>query len=65
MYIIAPEPKFHKDWFRPSKVDKETHRQHDDLIAYFFLKNKESRLKKEERKLRVSSLVLTLCLIDI
>jgi hypothetical protein len=41
--------KFHKDWFKHSKVnrgDKETHRQHGEGISLlsFFL-NKENRLK--------------------
>jgi hypothetical protein len=25
--------KFHKDWFRHSKVDRGTHRQRSDLIS--------------------------------
>jgi hypothetical protein len=41
--------KFHKDWFRHSKVDRkntQTLRQHGGLISLLaFFKNKESRLK--------------------
>jgi hypothetical protein len=45
--------KFHKDWFRHTKVDRgdtPTHRQHDDhiiLLLIIFFQNKESRLKRK------------------
>jgi hypothetical protein len=40
--------KFHKDWFRHSKVDKGgyTHRQHGDLMSLLsYFQTKESRVK--------------------
>jgi hypothetical protein len=54
--------KFHKDWFRHSKVymrgceDSRIHRQHDDLIRLLlFFQNKESRLKMKRRFIRLVS----------
>jgi hypothetical protein len=47
--IIYVHTKFHKDWFRHSKFNREdtqTHRQHGDCInLIFFLQNKVGRLK--------------------
>jgi hypothetical protein len=38
--------KFHKDWFRYSKVDMQAYRYHGDRISLLsFFQNKESRLK--------------------
>lgn len=38
---------FHREWFRHSKVDRETNRQYGDLISVFsFIPNKESMLKR-------------------
>jgi hypothetical protein len=48
---LASGSKFHKDLFRYSKVDGETHRHTGSIeIAYthiHFFQNKESRLKIE------------------
>jgi hypothetical protein len=45
--------KFHKDWFRHSKVnageDSRAHRQHGDLLSLLF-QNKERRLKFKRGK---------------
>jgi hypothetical protein len=42
--------KFHKDWFRPSEVDRgeHRHRQHNDLISLllFFKIRKEDKIGK-------------------
>jgi hypothetical protein len=43
--------RFHKDWFRHSKVDwmySQIHRQHGDLISLLlFFRNKDNMIKKE------------------
>jgi hypothetical protein len=48
--MIYSHTKFHKDWFRLSKVDRgrdtQTHREHDELISQQIrFQNKESGLK--------------------
>jgi hypothetical protein len=38
-YTVEMGTKFHKDWFRHSKVDggdSQTHRQYDDCISLFY-----------------------------
>jgi hypothetical protein len=50
---IHRRTKFHKDWFRHSKVDggdTETRRQHDDGISLLSLFSKLGKWTKMEKK---------------
>jgi hypothetical protein len=57
--MIHEHTKFHKDWFRHSKVERgntQTYRQHCDRISLLsFFQNKESRLKTRKEVYEVLS----------